>query len=154
VEIIAGGLAQCGIKVEVTGLPSEELLAPGPDGPIFGRNFDLAQFAWSRGNYQLCSLFLTDEIPGPPPQQPRGWGGANAAGYSNSAYDQACWQSLTSLPDSEQAREGFQEAQVIFGEELPALPLYFRRDLVLTVSGFPALETGRFLPLWDLEAWE
>jgi peptide/nickel transport system substrate-binding protein len=153
-EIIAEGLADCGIEVEITGMPSAELLAPGPEGPIFGRNFDLAQFAWSRGNYQLCSLFLSDEIPGPPPQQPRGWGGANAAGYSNPAYDQACWQSLTNLPDTEQAREGFQEAQVVFGEDLPALPLYFRRDLILTIPDFPALESGSFLPLWDLEAWE
>ena len=90
---------QCGIQLEILSQPAEQYLAAGPDGPVFGRQFDLAQFAWMTAVEPPCSLYLTNEIPGPYPDYPKGWGGVNASGYSNAQYDQACLDALYSLAD-------------------------------------------------------
>jgi len=98
-ELIQDDLKNCGVEIAIELLPASELLAPGPEGPIFGRQFDLAQFAWTTGNYNLCVLFLSAEIPSPYPAYSKGWGGVNALGYSNPDFDVACGLILTSLPD-------------------------------------------------------
>ena len=126
VTLIQDGLSSCGVGVEVELLPAAELLAPGPSGPIFGRKFDLAYFAWAAGNYQPCRLFISDEIPGLYPSYPKGWGGVNAVGYNNANFNSACLEVLTSLPDSENYLSSLEDIREIFREDLPALPLFFR----------------------------
>jgi peptide/nickel transport system substrate-binding protein len=127
---ISEGLAQCGIRAEVEVLAWDALLAPGPDGPVFGRQFDLAQFAWVYATQPSCGLFTAGEIPGPYPAYPRGWGGGNATGYQRDEYDQACTQAGASLPESAVYLEAHQKAQAIFAADLPAYPLYQRQKVV------------------------
>lgn len=150
-EMIEEDLAGCSVKVEITPLPAEELLAPGPEGPVFGRDFDAAQFAWTPGGFRLCSLFLGSEIPGSFPEFPMGWGGANASGYENEAFDAACRESLYLLPDLESTQEARDLAQRVFAEDLPVLPLYFRRDVLLLDPSLKDIEDGYFSPLWNVE---
>ncbi len=45
-QAIADGLAQCGVAVDVESLPAETLYAPFPQGPAFGRDFDLVLWPW------------------------------------------------------------------------------------------------------------
>lgn len=151
VTLIQDGLGSCGIGVEVELLPAAELLAPGPDGPIFGRKFDLAYFAWAAGNYQPCRLFISDEIPGLYPSFPKGWGGVNAAGYSNENYDSACVEVLTTLPDSENYLGSLEEIRTIFREDLPALPLFFRREIIIAAPDLLGLENDTFPLFWNIE---
>ena len=80
---------RCGSNAQF--LAPSELLAAGPDGPLFGRNFDLAQLAWSSGNMPSCFLYTSSEIP----SEKNSWlgtkyGGVNLTGYSNADYDTAC----------------------------------------------------------------
>jgi peptide/nickel transport system substrate-binding protein len=56
----------------------------------------------------------------------------NASGYSSAAYDQACKNALYSLPDTPEHREAHNQAQSIFAEDLPAIPLYWRFKVVVT----------------------
>ncbi|MGM0373718.1 MAG: ABC transporter substrate-binding protein [Chloroflexota bacterium] len=151
-EMIKMDLAKCSLEVEIQSLPSEELLGSGPESPVFGRDFNAAQFAWTPGEFQLCSLFLSSEIPGYYPVYPKGWGGANAPGYENPDYDTACQDSFTLLPDLEKTQDARDEAQMIFAEDLPVLPLYFRRDVMLSEGDIQGLETGFFTPLWNIES--
>jgi len=127
---IAASLAQCGIQAEVSLQEWEALLGPGPEGPVFGRQFDLAQFAWAYSIDPTCNLFSSSEIPGPYPEYPMGWTGGNATGYQNPEYDQFCRQTLTNLPDSDAYLAAQNQAQAIFSNDLPALPLYQRLKLV------------------------
>ncbi len=147
-----GELTQGFVLPEVELLPAAELLAPGPDGPIFGRNFDLAYFAWAAGNYQPCRLFISDEIPGLYPSYPKGWGGVNATGYSNEGFDTACVDVLTTLSDSEDYLKSLEEIREIFREELPALPLFFRREIIIAEPDLSGLGNDPFPILWNLEA--
>jgi peptide/nickel transport system substrate-binding protein len=124
-QMIQSDLSQCGIQLNIEALPAQQFLASGPDGPVFGRQFDLAQYAWMTSIEPPCSLFLSNEIPGPYPDYPKGWGGVNASGYRNPQYDQSCLDALYSLPDMPQHVQEHAEAQAIFAEDLPALPLYW-----------------------------
>jgi peptide/nickel transport system substrate-binding protein len=130
-QMIQTDLQQCGIQVDIDPQPVQQYLASGPNGPVFGRQFDLAQFAWMTAVEPPCSLYLTSEIPGPYPDYPIGWGGVNASGYSNPQYDQACLDARYSLPDMPQHLQKHADAQAIFAEDLPALPLYWHYRVVV-----------------------
>lgn len=45
--LLAADLQACGVELEITALPREEYYATGEGTPLFGRNFDLAQYSWS-----------------------------------------------------------------------------------------------------------
>jgi peptide/nickel transport system substrate-binding protein len=124
-QLIQSNLSQCGIQINMDARPAQELLASGPEGLVFGRQFDFAQYGWMTAVEPPCSLFLSTEIPGPYPDYPKGWGGLNASGYNNPQYDQSCLDALYSLPDMPQHAQKHADAQAIFSEDLPALPLYW-----------------------------
>ncbi len=152
-ERIKNYLAQCGILVEITSGPGEQIFAAGPGGPVFGRNFDLAQFAWPASDEPACALYTSPQIPGPYPQFPQGWGGGNASGYSNPQFDQACLAAGNALPETPQFQAVHQQAEAIFTEELPALPLFQRASLVLARPDFCGLKIDASNPdiFWNLE---
>jgi peptide/nickel transport system substrate-binding protein len=146
-------LGQCGIRTKIVPKSPQEFLAPGPNGPVFGRKFDLAQFAWAGSFEPACNLYLTSEITGLYPEFPKGWGGMNASGYSNLQYDAACENALFSLPDAPQHRPEHLQAQELFSTELPAIPLYLHynesvaRPDLCNYTTTSAVDT----PLWNLE---
>lgn len=124
-EILRASLAQCGIRMVVVPQEAVQYLAPGPEGAVFGRRFTMAQFAWPLSSLPLCGLFLTQEIPGPYPDFPKGWGGANASGYSREEFDQTCLDALYALPEFSGYTEVNWRAQELFMMDLPAVPLYW-----------------------------
>ena len=128
-QVIVDSLAKCGIKADINQQEWAALLGPGPEAPIFGRQFDLAQFAWAYSIHPTCSLFSSEEIPGPYPEYPKSWTGANATGYQNIEYDRVCTQTMRSLPDSDEYQTAQFQTQSIFADDLPALPLYQRFKL-------------------------
>ena len=150
-EMIKEGLSACGVEVEIDYLPPAEMLAPGPEGPVFGRQFDLALFSWTTGSFHLCQIFQSSEVPGVHPAFPKGWAGANASGYSNPEFDLACTGTLTNLPDSVIAQEAMVEMQRVFADELPVLPLFFRQEMILSHPNLEGIESGSYLPLWNIE---
>jgi peptide/nickel transport system substrate-binding protein len=123
-RIVQESLALCGVKANLEFGAAAQIYAGGPEGPVFGRQFDLAQLAWTAFAEVPCSLFTSAEIPGPYPAFPKGWGGANASGYSNLNFDQACATSLTTLQSSPEFAAGYQQIQLILSEDIPAFPLY------------------------------
>jgi peptide/nickel transport system substrate-binding protein len=149
--LIKDDLGACGIEVLIENLPASELLAPGPEGPVFGRRFDLALFAWSTGHYHLCRIFTSDEIPGLYPVYPKGWGGANASGYSNESYDAECSLIHTTLPDLNDTQDALMKMQTIFTDDLPVLPLFFRREIILSDPLLEGFQSGSYLPLWNID---
>lgn len=157
---IQASLASCGVKINLKTIDAHTLVTPGPQGAVFGRNFTLAQFAWSTslagGNNPLvpaCYLFLSEEIPGPYPQFPKGWGGANVSGYRSADFDQACLKGLSTLPDTPEYVQAHQRAQALFAEDLPALPLFMRLKVVAARPDLCNLsvDSSADSSLWNLE---
>lgn len=144
-------LARCGMDVRLENLPLLEFFAQNEDGPLYGRSFDLSSFAWSAStDVPPCDLYLSTETP----DEENGWSGSNFSGFANEAYDETCLSALRSLPGSAAYVEGHKEAQRIFSEQLPALPLFLRLKIAATrplVRGF-LLDPTENSELWNIEA--
>ncbi len=148
--IISASLADCGIEVTVSQLTPDELYAEGPEGRLFGRNFDLAQFAWSSGLMPQCEFYASDQIP----TAGNRWLTLNIGGLSNAEYDAACQSSLSIRPDGSEAyTQAQKEAQRLFAADLPAVPLYFRIKIALTRPDLCGLsdETSSGSIFWNIE---
>ena len=131
-ERVAADLAACGVQVSLYTMAAGAWFAPGPAGAVFGRQFDLAQFAWLNRIEPNCGLYLTANIPGSVQLGYNGWEGVNVSGWSNEAYDAACNQALSLLPGQDGYTDAHQEAMRLFAQELPAMPLFTRLRLAAT----------------------
>jgi len=137
---IAAGLANCGIKVNISQVPASELYQPGPDGLIFGRKFDLALLSWQTSGRFDCSLFTTSEIP----TDANYWmgentGGANYYGFSNPSYDETCANGAQGGLDAAVSAQAERGALQILNNELPFIPVYLHSTFFLKnvdVCGF------------------
>ncbi|MBW6466149.1 MAG: hypothetical protein K0B06_06570 [Brevefilum sp.] len=116
--MIQEALTACGLGVTVRTLPTEEMFAPGPGGPLFGRDFDLALIAWQPLPGPDCGLYTSWAVP----NVGNGWIGTNIAGFEDERYDRACTASTLALPEEEAAL--LAHAEAVFVELLPAVPLF------------------------------
>lgn len=150
-ERLAASLAGCGIQVEIQTQGPEQLFAPGPGGPLFGRSFDLAQFSWASGRGSPCFLYTSEQIP----SAQNGWLGTNVTGFSDPQYDQACQAALQAgtRPDADVLTAQI-EVQRLYAELLPSVPLYYQIRLSASrpdLCGMEADSSARS-EFWNLEA--
>jgi len=148
VQIVKAYLADCGIRVSLETLLAWELFADGPEGPLFGRQFDLVETAWWFDNTPSCGHYLSSEIP-----DKGHWHGDNATGYSNPEYDAVCQKALQALPGTPEYEKYHRQAQIIFSEELPSLPLFMWLRVAIVqpdVLNFTLDPTARS-ELWNIE---
>ena len=127
-EILTQSLAECGIGLNTIYYPAADFYSQGPNGPLFGRRFDLAAYAIGVNSLEpQCSWFTTSQIP----KEENRWVGTNVSGYQNPQFDTACEKALQALSvDPEYAFH--QEAQAIFASDLPSIPLYLRLKVAAT----------------------
>ena len=152
IDILTKSLAQCGIGLNVQYYSQNDLYAPGPDGLLFGRRFDLSEYAMATDVVQPpCDWFTSAEIP----NANNHWVGTNVTGYQSTAYNAACHAALLALPGEPAYQTSYQQAQSIFATDLPAIPLYFRLKVAASrpdVCHFDLDPTAN--PLWNVEAFD
>ncbi len=150
VEILRTSLAECGIGLDAQHVSQNDLYAPGPDGVLFGRRFDMAQYGLGAQGWEpACGWFTSAEIP----SAANSWGGVNVTGFSSPQYDAACLAAQSALRDEQAYLNAYRQTQIILSDELPALPLYFRLRIAAArpeVCGFDLDPTAN--PLWNIEA--
>jgi peptide/nickel transport system substrate-binding protein len=149
--ILIAGLAQCGIQVNPQYLDANTFYGPGPGGVLFGRNFDLAEFAMGNtGIEPPCDWYTSSEIP----IAAKNWVGTNVSGYSNPDFDTACKAAQRSLPEDPAYAESYTLAQSIFANDLPVIPLYWRVKTAATISDLCnfSLDPTAANSLWNIEA--
>jgi peptide/nickel transport system substrate-binding protein len=147
-QLIQAYLASCGISMRVETLPAETLFAPGPQGVLFGRQFDLAQLSWRIPPVPSCDLFLSAQIP-----VAGQWDKPNITGFIDDEYDTACLSALDAPPDGEEYAVSHVEAQRVFSERLPALPLFQRLRGTLAHTSVIGLvpDPTHASELWNIE---
>jgi len=151
--ILTAGLEQCGIKVNVQYLDANTLYAPGPDGVLFGRNFDLAEFAMgSTGIESPCDWYTSSEVP----NAANSWVGTNVSGYSNPAFDATCLAAQQSFPDDPAHAAAYAQAQSIFSKDLPVIPLYWRVETAAARADLChfSLDPTAASSLWNIESFD
>jgi peptide/nickel transport system substrate-binding protein len=152
VEIFTESLAECGIGLNPIFYSAPDFYAQGPTGPLFGRTFDLAQYALGVDTIEpQCSWFTTSQIP----NESNNWVGTNVSGFSDPEFDNACEQALEVLPNEPQYTL-HQEAQAIFASTLPSIPLYMRLKIAATRNDFCGftLDPSSHYPLMHLELFD
>ena len=151
-EIFTQSLAECGIGVNVTYLNASDFYAQGPTGPLFGRQFDLTEYAMGVNSLEpQCSWFTSSQIP----SGDNRWVGTNVSGYQNPVFDAACEKALQTVStDPEYAFH--QEAQAIFAADIPSIPLYLRLKVAATRPDFCGftLDPSSSSPLADIEMFD
>ena len=151
-EILTQSLAECGIGLNITYLSASDLYLPGPLGPLFGRQFELAEYAIGVNSIEpQCSWFTSSQIP----TAVNNWIGTNISGYEDTTFDNACNTALQALPE-DPGYTSHQEAQAIFASELPSIPLYQRLRVAATRPDFCGFRLDPFstYALTDLEAFD
>lgn len=149
-EILVASLQACGIGVQVNFHPAQEFYAEGPQGLLFGRNFDLAQYAIGGALEATCRNFMSDQVP----NAQNHWIGANVEGFQSAEYDTLCRQALQSLPEEQSYQQAYAKLQQLFASQLPAIPLYARPRLAASRPDLCNLnlDATASSPLWNLEA--
>jgi peptide/nickel transport system substrate-binding protein len=153
VQHVADHLKDCGIALEVETVDPAVLYAAGPEGVLFGRNFDMAQFAWSAGLTNPCVHYQTDQIP----QAENQWLTVNLGGFSDENYDAACYTATHTLPTAGEAYTKQQlNVQTQFIEKLPIIPLYYRLKTVVSRTDFCGLtlNSSTRSALYEIEAYD
>ena len=150
VDILAQSLAQCGVGLNVQYFSQNDLYAPGPEGLLFGRRFDLIEYAMGVDSVEPpCGWFTSAEIP----TASNSWIGTNVTGYKNEQYDAACRAAQLALPEEQAYADSHSQTQTLFASELPAIPLYYRLRIAAArpdICHFDLDATAN--PLWNIEA--
>jgi peptide/nickel transport system substrate-binding protein len=161
VEYFIKNMRDCGIAVESYYLPNDDWYADGPDGPLFGRQFDLGEFAWIAEREPACFTYTAAEITGPSTEINRatkqaytGWNGTNATGWWNPDYDEACRRARHALPGQADYVRQHQAALRILAQELPSLPLFSRLTIAAAQPNVRNIQLDPSQPsaLWNVYA--
>jgi peptide/nickel transport system substrate-binding protein len=146
--IFEESLAECGIGLNVQYFSQNELYSP--NGLLFGRQFDLAEYALGVESVEpACHWFTSFEIP----NAENDFIGTNITGFNNQAYDSACRNAQFALRDEQAYLNEYRQTQIIFAEELPAIPLFYRLRIAAArpeVCGYVLDATAN--PMSNIEA--
>lgn len=152
-EILSASLRECGIGVSIQHIPVSQFYAPGPSGPLFGRQFDLGVYAIGPlGSQPACVGYMESEIP----SAANNWLGINVMGYRNTDFDALCDKARRSLPDQPAYRANYNQLQSIFANDLPSIPLYARIKVAVSRPDLCNFELtpNVLFDLWNLEEFD
>ncbi len=177
-EIFKASAAACGIELNVKLWDDPaELYAPGPDGPIYGRKYDLAVVPMQMTIRPQCHLWARDAIPGDDTLTikdvpwllkifgkthedetafPYGWGGWNDTAYVNTKFDGYCTAVENSLPSDKGYADLYGKAQEIVAADLPSIMLYRHPRIAATRPDFCGfvLDPSARSDLWNLALFD
>jgi len=151
-QLLSQSLSGCGIQANLHTYSAMDFLNNVPEGRVSGCLYDLAEFAWLTGVTPPCDLFLSTKMP----NVDNGWSGQNSPGFSDPAYDATCNQQIQSSPGEAAYTQAALEAQRIFAEQLPVVPLFYRIKYAaarLDMCGY-SLDPTAQSDFWNIEAFD
>jgi peptide/nickel transport system substrate-binding protein len=151
-QILQQSMADCGVEVILGYMPASQWFENSESGPLYGRLYDLGEFAWLTGVTPPCDLYLSTQVP----NADNGWSGSNMTGFNNAEYDLACNTQIQSLPGEEALTASALDAQRIWAEEVPSAPLFLRLKLAATrpdMCNF-IMDPTNNSEMWNLENFD
>ena len=139
-----------GIRVFIEMMAPSVVYSDGPDGPLFGRRFQLAEFAWSTGTLPAASTYRCSDVPA----EENHWNGFNLTGWCDPEFDRVT-RLAERTPGFEEAHDLYMQAHERFMSGLPSLPLFQRLQLMATHPELHGVRpvTSASSVLWNIEEW-
>jgi peptide/nickel transport system substrate-binding protein len=139
-----------GVKVNLDYVASNVFFEDGPKGPLFGRRFDLGEFAWLTGVQPPVALYYCTEIPG----EDNNWAGQNETGWCNPDYDKAGKKASTTLKRAD-SLPLYYDAQKLFTDGVPVMPLFARVKVMATAPNVVNFAPNATVnsETWNIETW-
>jgi peptide/nickel transport system substrate-binding protein len=141
-------MADIGLTVSILPTGREELYSL--DGPLFRRQFELAQFAWiARPDPRGFELWGCSAIP----SAANNWSGGNVPGWCLREANQNIITATTSLR-RDRRQDAYLRHQQLFAEDLPVLPLFQHLTVVLRNPNVQGLRPDPIAPItWNIAQW-
>jgi peptide/nickel transport system substrate-binding protein len=132
-------------------LYGSEYFDDGPGGLVFGRQYDMGEFAWLTGVEPPCGLYQGNQLP----SDEFGWGAQNNTGFENAEFDAACVAASTSLDEAVKA-EQHGIAQQIFSQNIPSIILFSRGKILVTRANVlnAIMDSTANSELWNVENFD
>jgi peptide/nickel transport system substrate-binding protein len=152
-QVVQANLKEVGIDIQLDYVNSTEFFAAGDNpGPLWGRRFELGQYAWvgSDDPAPVASLYSTSGIP----TAANGRVGQNFPGISNPRIDELVARADASIDQAERTTL-YAEVQKIWAEILGVLPLYARSNVTAikrSLQNFRPTPTNT-PPTWNSWDW-
>lgn len=148
-EILVASWKSVGVEAVVQNQPAKILFGD----TLRRRKFPaLAMFTWSKDPVQLNeSFWRCDQTP----RESNGWKGQNYPGYCNARVDELLLAMVRELDDAKRAEIG-KQVEAILAEDLPQLPLYFRKEISVVPKDLVGWRpTGLLAPMgWNAHEWD
>jgi peptide/nickel transport system substrate-binding protein len=146
-QVIQSQWKEIGVEARIRNEPPRVMFGES----VTRRRFQLAMYAWiSAPEAVPRSTLRSDEIP----SAANGFSGQNYPGFRNAEMDRLIDAIEVEL-DRGKRKALWQQAQALYAEELPVLPLYFRADSYILPKWLTGVTpTGHLAPttLW-VEEW-
>jgi peptide/nickel transport system substrate-binding protein len=141
-------MAAIGLDVHIRPVSTQELYQV--EGPLFQRQFELAQFAWIAGpDPGGLALWSCRAVP----RERNDWQGNNFAGWCFLEADQAIRVASTS-PNRSERLNAYLVQQQIFTRELPVLPLFQRPIVTINSPSMKHIQPDPIAPItWNIAEW-
>jgi peptide/nickel transport system substrate-binding protein len=152
-QIAQATLKEVGIDIQLQYIPAAELFAAGDNpGPLWGRTFEMAQYAWVGGDDPVGAknLFASGGIP----SRENSYVGQNFPGFRDARNDQLLFDAENTL-DQETRRGLYFEQQRLWVENAPTITLFARANTTAIKRG---MENWRPAPTntppsWNAHDW-
>ncbi|RIL09463.1 hypothetical protein DCC79_10965 [bacterium] len=143
-------LKNVGIDASLQYIASNTFFGDGPDGPVFGRRYDLAEYAFSFGVMPPVSRYYCTDIP----SAENAWAGGNHPAWCNPAYDRAAKQAENTL-ERAAALPLYHQALQLLMQDIPALGLYARVNVRVASPEVVNFKPNPSHPseAWNIESW-
>jgi peptide/nickel transport system substrate-binding protein len=146
-QVIQSQWKEIGVEARIRNEPPRVMFGES----VTKRHFQLAMYAWiSAPEAVPRSTLRSDEIP----SAANGFSGQNYPGFRNDEMDRLI-DAIEIELDRGKRKALWQQAQALYAEELPVLPLYFRADSYILPKWLTGVTpTGHLAPttLW-VEEW-
>jgi peptide/nickel transport system substrate-binding protein len=147
-ERFQADMAHIGLAVAIREQPASELYSP--NGMLFRRQFEIAQFAWIASptphGFELWGCAAI-------PRATNNWSGSNLTGWCRREANEAIVAATTAL-DGRTRYESYVLHQQLFSEDIPVLPLFQRLTAVLHTPGVQGIRPDPTAPItWNIAEW-
>lgn len=147
-EQLQRDMADIGLDVAVVMTDSQQLFSP--QGALFRRQFELAQFAWiTAPDPRGFELWSCSAIPG----VINNYTGSNISGWCIRDANAAIINATTAI-SREERRANYIAHQQLYTQELPSIPLFQRLTVVMYSPRITGLRPDPLAPLtWNMHEW-